>query len=55
LVLACVLVGSSLALVGELVASLPGQPGRLPLNAVLSLLGIPVIAGILLGLGGQET
>ena len=52
---ACLLVGASVALIGELVASMPGQSGRLPLNAVLSLLGIPVIAGVLLGLGGQET
>lgn len=54
LIVACLLVGASLALTGEFVASLPGQSGRLPLNAVLSLLGIPVIAGVLLGLGGQE-
>ncbi len=50
----CLLFGAGLALSAEVVSSLPGRDGRLPLNAVLSLLGIPIIASILFGLGDSE-
>lgn len=50
----CLLFGAVLALLAEVVSSVPGRDGRLPLNAVLSLMGIPIIASILFGLGGNE-
>ena len=50
----CLLFGAALALMAEMLASIPGRDGRLPLNAVLSLLGIPIIASILFGLGSGD-
>lgn len=44
------LVGAGLALVAGLVAQLPGQDATLPLNAVTSLVGAPVVVAVLLRL-----
>jgi iron complex transport system permease protein len=48
LVPAVVLVGATVALVAQIVALLPGSAGVLPLNAVTSLLGAPVVIAVLL-------
>ncbi|QQR86810.1 MAG: iron ABC transporter permease [Flavobacteriales bacterium] len=45
---ACLLIGSSLALMCDLLTRLPGVSGNLPLNAVTSLLGAPVVLWVLL-------
>ncbi len=45
---ACVLCGAALALVAGLVAELPGSNLVLPLNAVMALLGAPVVIHVLL-------
>lgn len=50
LVPAVVLLGAGTALLAGLVAQLPGQDATLPLNAVTSLLGAPVVVAILLRL-----
>jgi iron complex transport system permease protein len=50
LVPATVLVGALVALVAGLVAQLPGRDATLPLNAVTSLIGAPVVVLILLRL-----
>jgi iron complex transport system permease protein len=48
LVPAVVLMGGVVALVAQIVALLPGSAGVLPLNAVTSLIGAPVVVTILL-------
>jgi iron complex transport system permease protein len=48
LVPAVVLMGSALALVAQIMSLLPGTSGVLPLNAVTSLLGAPVVVAVLL-------
>lgn len=45
---ACLLIGSSLALLCDLLTRLPGVDGSLPLNAITSLLGAPVVLWVLL-------
>ncbi len=45
---ACMLCGAALALVAALVAELPGNNLVLPLNAVMALLGAPVVMHVLL-------
>jgi cobalamin transport system permease protein len=48
LVPAVVLMGSALALLAQIISLLPGSAGVLPLNAVTSLLGAPVVVAVLL-------
>ena len=48
LVPAAVLMGSAVALVAQIVSLLPGSAGVLPLNAVTSLMGAPIVAAVLL-------
>ncbi len=48
LVPAVVLMGGTVALVAEIVSLLPGSAGVLPLNAVTSLIGAPVVVVVLL-------
>jgi iron complex transport system permease protein len=48
LVPAVVLMGAIVALVAQIVALLPGSAGVLPLNAVTSLLGAPVVVAVIL-------
>jgi iron complex transport system permease protein len=48
LVPAVVLLGGTVALTAQIVALLPGGAGVLPLNAVTSLLGAPVVVAVLL-------
>jgi len=48
LVPAVVLMGSALALVAQIVSLLPGSAGVLPLNAVTSLMGAPIVVVVLL-------
>lgn len=45
---AVVLLGAAVALMAQIVALLPGSAGVLPLNAVTSLLGAPVVVAVLL-------
>ena len=45
---ACVLCGAALALVAAIIAELPGSNLVLPLNAVMALLGAPVVIHVLL-------
>ena len=45
---AVVLMGASVALVAQIVSLLPGSSGVLPLNAVTSLMGAPVVVAVLL-------
>lgn len=45
---ATAVLGATLALVADLVARLPGSPRVLPLNAVLALVGVPVVVAVLL-------
>jgi len=57
LVPAVVLMGGTIALVAQIVSLLPGSAGILPLNAVTSLLGAPVVVTVLVrsrrgGFGG---
>ena len=42
------LMGSTLAIWSDWIARLPGQPGSLPLNAVLSMMGAPVIVYLMM-------
>ncbi|MCF7936081.1 MAG: iron ABC transporter permease [Synergistales bacterium] len=44
---ACVLLGGTVALAADLLSQLPGTPLSLPLNAVTSLIGAPVVIWIL--------
>ena len=48
LIPAVILLGSSLALVADIVAQVPGTDISLPLNAVTALIGAPVVVGIIL-------
>lgn len=48
LVPAVVFMGATVALVAQIVSLLPGSAGVLPLNAVTSLLGAPVVVAVLL-------
>ena len=48
LIPAVVLLGSSLALVADIVAQAPGTDISLPLNAVTALIGAPVVVGVIL-------
>jgi iron complex transport system permease protein len=48
LVPAVVLMGAIVALVAQIVSLLPGSAGVLPLNAVTSLLGAPVVVAVIL-------
>jgi iron complex transport system permease protein len=48
LVPAVVLMGSAVALLAQIISLLPGSAGVLPLNAVTSLLGAPVVMAVLL-------
>lgn len=48
LVPAVVLMGSAVALVAQIVCLLPGSAGVLPLNAVTSLMGAPIVVAVLL-------
>ena len=48
LVPAVVLLGAAMALVAQMVSLLPGSAGVLPLNAVTSLMGAPVVVAVLL-------
>lgn len=48
LIPACILVGILLALVSDLIASLPGSDITLPLNSVTSLIGAPVLIWVIL-------
>lgn len=48
LVPAVVLMGGSVALVAQIVSLLPGSAGILPLNAVTSIIGAPVVVAVLL-------
>jgi iron complex transport system permease protein len=48
LVPAVVLMGSIVALVAQIVSTVPGNAGVLPLNAVTSLMGAPVVVLVLL-------
>lgn len=48
LVPAVVLMGGAVALVAQIVSLLPGSAGVLPLNAVTSLMGAPVVIAVLL-------
>jgi iron complex transport system permease protein len=48
LVPAVVLLGGSVALVAQIVSLLPGGAGILPLNAVTSIIGAPVVVVVLL-------
>jgi iron complex transport system permease protein len=43
-----VLMGATLALIAQIVSLLPGSAGVLPLNAITSLLGAPVVVTVLL-------
>jgi iron complex transport system permease protein len=45
---AVVLMGGAVALVAQIVSLLPGSAGVLPLNAVTSLMGAPVVVAVLL-------
>jgi iron complex transport system permease protein len=44
----CILLGASLALLADLIAQLPGSQLVLPLNAVMSLIGVPVVMWVIL-------
>jgi iron complex transport system permease protein len=48
LVPAVVLMGSGVALVAQIVSLFPGNAGVLPLNAVTSLMGAPIVVAVLL-------
>jgi len=48
LVPAVVVMGAAVALVAQIVSLLPGSAGVLPLNAVTSLMGAPVVVAVLL-------
>lgn len=48
LVPACVVVGSLVALIADLIAQLPGSQTVLPLNAITALIGAPIVAWVIL-------
>jgi len=43
----CILVGACLALTADIIASVPGSPTTLPLNAITSLIGAPVVIWVI--------
>ena len=45
---ASLLLGSSIALLADIVSHLPGQGGILPLNSVTALIGVPVVVWVLM-------
>lgn len=45
---AVILMGGSVALLAQIIALLPGPAGTLPLNAVMSLIGAPIVIAVLL-------
>lgn len=51
LILACVLVGSSLSLLADWLAQCPGSQSSLPLNAITSIIGAPVVMLVMLRQG----
>jgi len=55
LVPATVLVGASLGIAGDIVSRLPGSDRVLPLNAVMALVGVPVVLSVLLRPGRRVT
>lgn len=54
LVPACALAGGGVALLSDMAAHLPGSSAILPLNAVTSLVGGPLVVWILLRTGGRS-
>lgn len=54
LIPACIIIGANIAMLAGWVAQLPGRSGVLPLNAVLALIGAPVVLAILLPRRGRE-
>lgn len=48
LVPACLLLGAIIALIADLIAQLPGSQLVLPLNAVMALMGVPVVMWVIL-------
>ena len=48
---ACIFSGATLALWSDVIARLPGSPGVLPVNAILSLIGAPLIIVLILKRG----
>jgi iron complex transport system permease protein len=49
LLAACILAGASIMLLSDIISQLPGSQLLLPINAVTSLIGIPVVIWIILG------
>jgi iron complex transport system permease protein len=47
LIPASILLGSSTLLFSDIISQLPGSRGVLPINAITSLLGIPVVIWII--------
>ncbi|NES18918.1 MAG: iron ABC transporter permease [Symploca sp. SIO3E6] len=48
LIPAVMVLGANLAIAADLFAQLPGQQTTLPLNTVTSLLGVPIVLGVIL-------
>ncbi|MFT5970319.1 MAG: iron complex transport system permease protein [Flavobacteriales bacterium] len=46
---ACLLLGSTLLLICDLIAQVPGQDNTLPINAITALFGAPVVIWVILG------
>lgn len=44
----CILLGATIALLADLIAQLPGSQLVLPLNAVMALIGVPVVMWVIL-------
>ncbi len=47
----CILLGATIALLADLIAQLPGSQLTLPLNAVMALIGVPVVMWVILRRG----
>lgn len=47
----CILLGGMIALIADLIAQLPGSQLTLPLNAVMALMGVPVVMWVILRRG----
>ena len=47
LIPACILLGACLALAADIIASVPGSPITLPLNAITSMIGAPVVIWVI--------
>ena len=54
LILASLLLGGTVAVLSDLMARLPGGASSLPLNAVTSLIGAPVVVWVVLRSGGDR-